>query len=253
MAAWSLVPMPMVQVTDRYVDCDAVTGAQFAGAPQFASTDQITLLEEEKVQAYFGAGYLWATPERSEPQVVTTEYENEPIKGLPGFLPKDESILWQGSPDWQIDGARRVSHATGHRLVRDCRDGCALLPAAPGRWAPLSRWASPRSGSAFSRFLAWAQARSTVYTLTQKRLVMRFGVALPKCVNLPLAQIVSADVKPASAGHCDVALRVAGRFPLGWLQMWPHVRPWKINDPQPMLRAIPESAIPLLSEDAGQG
>ena len=64
-----LVPMMMVQVTDRYVDCDAVTGAQIAGAPQLASTEQITLLEEEKVQAYFGAGYLWATPERAEPKL----------------------------------------------------------------------------------------------------------------------------------------------------------------------------------------
>lgn len=64
-----LVPMMMVQVTDRYVDCDAVTGAQIAGAPQLASAEQITLLEEEKVQAYFGAGYLWATPERAEPKL----------------------------------------------------------------------------------------------------------------------------------------------------------------------------------------
>ena len=64
-----LVPMMMVQVTDRYVDCDAVTGAQIAGAPQLASTEQITLLEEEKIQAYFGAGYLWATPERAEPKL----------------------------------------------------------------------------------------------------------------------------------------------------------------------------------------
>jgi photosynthetic reaction center H subunit len=31
--------------------------------------DQITLLEEEKVQAYFGAGYLWATKARSEPLI----------------------------------------------------------------------------------------------------------------------------------------------------------------------------------------
>jgi photosynthetic reaction center H subunit len=64
-----LVPMPMVRITERYVDCDAVTGAQIGGAPQLASPDQITLLEEEKVQAYFGAGYLWATPERAEPKL----------------------------------------------------------------------------------------------------------------------------------------------------------------------------------------
>ncbi len=61
------VPMPMVRISRREVNCDAVTAAQFAGCPQLASAEQITLLEEEKVSAYFGAGYLWATPERSEP------------------------------------------------------------------------------------------------------------------------------------------------------------------------------------------
>jgi photosynthetic reaction center H subunit len=59
--------MAMAQVSRRAVKVDAVTGAQFAGAPKLKNPDQITLLEEEKVIAYFGAGYLWATPQRSEP------------------------------------------------------------------------------------------------------------------------------------------------------------------------------------------
>jgi hypothetical protein len=178
---------------------------------------------------------------------VTTEYENEPVKGLPGFLPKDESIQWQGSPDWQ-SMARGVFHT---RLVAGWFVIVAMgafVAGGTGLLGAVITLLVAALGLGLLAFLAWAQARSTVYTLTQKRLVMRFGVALPKCVNLPLAQIVSADVKPAGAGHSDVALRVAGRFPLGWLQMWPHVRPWKINDPQPMLRAIPASVIPLLSD-----
>lgn len=63
----AIVPMAMAEVSRRRVHIDAVTAAQFAGAPGLASPDQITLLEEEKVQAYFGAGYLWATAARSEP------------------------------------------------------------------------------------------------------------------------------------------------------------------------------------------
>jgi photosynthetic reaction center H subunit len=61
------LPMTMAQVKTREVYVDAVNAAQFSGSPQLKSPDQITLLEEEKVTAYFGAGYLWATPERSEP------------------------------------------------------------------------------------------------------------------------------------------------------------------------------------------
>lgn len=65
----ALLPMPMARVNKRFVNTDSITAAQFAGSPALASMDQITLLEEEKVQAYFGAGYLWATPARSEPLI----------------------------------------------------------------------------------------------------------------------------------------------------------------------------------------
>lgn len=65
----ALLPMPMARVTARFVNTDSITAAQFGGSPVLASMDQITLLEEEKVQAYFGAGYLWATPARSEPLI----------------------------------------------------------------------------------------------------------------------------------------------------------------------------------------
>ncbi len=64
-----LLPFVMTRVHGRpsRVTTDAVTAAQFAGAPRTASMGQITFLEEEKIQAYFGAGYLYATPARSEP------------------------------------------------------------------------------------------------------------------------------------------------------------------------------------------
>lgn len=61
------LPMAMARISRRGVNTDAVKASQFAGCPQLQSSQQITLLEEEKVQAYFGAGYLWATPGRSEP------------------------------------------------------------------------------------------------------------------------------------------------------------------------------------------
>jgi photosynthetic reaction center H subunit len=63
-----LVPMTMcvVQKAQKRVRLDAVLGSQVAGAPVLANPDQVTLLEEEKIVGYFGAGYLYATPERSE-------------------------------------------------------------------------------------------------------------------------------------------------------------------------------------------
>jgi photosynthetic reaction center H subunit len=63
------LPITMARVKQHEVVTDAVTAAQFSGCPQLKSADQITLLEEEKVQAYFGAGYLWATEDRAEPLI----------------------------------------------------------------------------------------------------------------------------------------------------------------------------------------
>lgn len=175
------------------------------------------------------------------------EHEIEPVKGLPGDLPKDEAIVWQGSPAWQ-GLARGVFHT---RLVAVWFAFVAMLAFVAGGTGLLGAMVTlgvAVLGLGLLVGLAWLQARSTVYTLTNKRIVMRFGMALPKCVNLPLALVESADLKPAGIGHADVALKMHGRFPLGWLQMWPHVRPWKVGTPQPMLRAVPEALVPLLAD-----
>ncbi len=64
-----LAPMTMaiIQKGKKRVLIQAVLGAQIANAPVLANPEQITLLEEEKIVAYFGAGYLYATPRRAEP------------------------------------------------------------------------------------------------------------------------------------------------------------------------------------------
>jgi hypothetical protein len=178
---------------------------------------------------------------------VTIEYEIEPIKGLPGNLPPGESIIWQGEPDWQTL-ARGVFHT---RLVAGWFVIVAMGAFVAGGTGPLGAAITlvvAALGLGLLALLARAQAKSTVYTLTNKRLVMRFGVALPKCVNLPLQLIASADLKPVGADKADIALKTHGRFPLGWLQMWPHVRPWKVAQPQPMLRAVPMSFVPVLAK-----
>ncbi len=99
-------------------------------------------------------------------------------------------------------------------LGRTGASGLANLPCAGGEWyfAALVGWAGFRSwwetgllakAAAAGRFvvipallsvallglLAWLAARSTVYTLTQQRLVMRFGVVSANDVQLPFTVI----------------------------------------------------------------
>ena len=65
----ALAPMMMAKVDKRRrrVVIDALRASQFAGVPRLAAPDRITLYEEERVQAYFGGGYLYATRARQEP------------------------------------------------------------------------------------------------------------------------------------------------------------------------------------------
>lgn len=178
---------------------------------------------------------------------MTMEYEIEPIRGLPGNLPKGEIVVWQGSPNWQ-SFARAVFHT---RLVIAwfvIVASLAFVGGGTGLVGALTTLAVAVLGLGVLGLLAWTGARATIYTLTNRRLVMRFGAAVPKAVNLPLSKIGSADVRSLGGGFVDIVLSPTERFPLGWLQTWPHVRPWKVADPQPMLRAVSESFVPILSE-----
>lgn len=51
------------------VTVQAIKGEQFAKIPSIASKDQITENEVERIQAYFGGGYMYADKKRAEPLV----------------------------------------------------------------------------------------------------------------------------------------------------------------------------------------
>ena len=63
-----LLPVNFSRITRRQVTVNSILGKQFAQVPGTKHADQVTLLEEEKVMAYYGGGTLYATPARQEPQ-----------------------------------------------------------------------------------------------------------------------------------------------------------------------------------------
>ena len=167
------------------------------------------------------------------------EHDIEPIRGLPGDLPPGEAILWQGAPDARVFarsalGARWVGGyfalLVGWAMVGGTPLG-ALLTAGFGVLA---------LGLIYG--FAFMVARSTVYTITNRRVVLRIGVALSKCINLPLVKLAGADLRNLGAGYGDIALTLQGSSMLGYAMLWPHARPFRLAAPQPMLRALPDAA-----------
>lgn len=62
----ALVKRPMTRKAGE-VHVTSIYASQFASVPSIANPDQITLLEEDKIQGYYAGGTLYASPERSEP------------------------------------------------------------------------------------------------------------------------------------------------------------------------------------------
>lgn len=58
--------LPIIEDKPKFVEIDAITAAQFENVPAIEAPGIITRYEEDRIQAYFGGGYLYATPERSE-------------------------------------------------------------------------------------------------------------------------------------------------------------------------------------------
>jgi hypothetical protein len=174
----------------------------------------------------------------------TDDHAVEPIPGLPERPPAGETILWQGRPDWWTT-ARRVLHvdivaawfaaiflwrlASG---VMDGRSFAALLSTL------LPMLALALVAIALLLGLARAISATTIYTITSRRVVLRFGMALPVTFNLPFSAIQSAAVRVLGGGHGEISLALMPGQRLAYLVLWPHVRPWRLKSPQPMLRAI---------------
>jgi hypothetical protein len=181
--------------------------------------------------------------------VSSHEHEHEPVPGLPEELPAGERMLWQGAPSWRAL-ARRALHVrkvaayfvllAGWHVVEVMSDGTGLIEAVRG-----ATWLVVLGAAAIGVLmaLAWALARSTLYTVTSRRVVMRFGVALPMSVNLPLKLVEAVDLRRHDDGTADLPLTLQPGSRVGYLLTWPHVQPWHLFRVRPMLRGLADGEV----------
>jgi Bacterial PH domain len=172
------------------------------------------------------------------------DFAVEPQRGLPAALPAGERLLWQGAPDWRTLAlhAYRVRALAGYgiaviaaRAILRVISGTSVTETLQALSMPVVLLAL---GLGLLCGIAWLAARTTVYTLTDRRVVIRQGIALPVTINLPLSLVDGAASVARGKGTGDVALQLAAGERVSYALMWPHVRPWHWRQPQPMLRAI---------------
>ena len=186
------------------------------------------------------------------------DFKFEPVRGLPEALPKDEHIIWQGSPNplrlakdalglnWVIGYFVVLAAA---RVIVSTVD--MSLTAAMALGIPFLL-----AGALTALILigvATVQARSTVYTLTNKRVCMRIGAALTMTLNLPYVCIGNAQAAVRKSGLGTITFELIGDTRLSYLMTWPHVRPWHMRRTQPAFRSIANAAhVAQLFADAAE-
>lgn len=181
----------------------------------------------------------------------------EPIRGLPELPPEGERILWQGAPDPRTLAvqALNVGWVAGYfallaawrGVVVGLDHGVALGLKATVPFVLMGLVACAILGA-----IAFVLARTTVYTLTTRRVAMRIGAALTVTLNLPFTCVMAADLALNRNGTGTIALDLTPGTKLSYLVCWPHVRPWRIANTQPALRCIPdaERVAALLADSA---
>jgi hypothetical protein len=176
------------------------------------------------------------------------DFDFEPIRGLPALLPAGEKLLWQGSPEWKS----LAIHAYHVRKI-------AIYFLLLVLWRIGVGMSSGHTASAIATsclvlgglgciaigvlaLLAYCNARSTVYSITSRRVLLRHGIAVPLTMNVPYTLVDNAALKNFSDGTGDIALALSRRDRVGYLITWPHVRPGRFARPEPSFRALTDAA-----------
>lgn len=182
-----------------------------------------------------------------KPHDEMPEHEFEAELGLPAPLPRGERMLWQGSPDWRLM-AREAMHVRALSIyfgVLLAWRGATVLSHGGTAVAVAEAvlWLLPLALSALGllALLAWLASRTSVYTITDKRVVMRIGIVLSITFNLPHSKIDAARLRANADGSGDLSLLLDAADRIAYMHLWPHARPWHLKRTEPMLRALPDA------------
>jgi hypothetical protein len=165
------------------------------------------------------------------------------IRGIAIPLPAGEQVRWQGAPV-----ARSLARFTFQQRK------VALYVLVMLAWwsfnaiGDLTPDAMLRQGVlllglaivpiAVTEVLARLVAGSTVYAITDRRVVMKVGFVFPMTLNIPHRVIASGGIRRNADGTGQLAMPLIAGERLAYVALWPHCRPFEITRPVPVLRGL---------------
>jgi putative photosynthetic complex assembly protein len=173
------------------------------------------------------------------------EHDYEPVPGLPQELPRDERILWQGRPT-----ASGLAKGTFHvravavyflillafSMVSRIAEGGLAIWAAMSDSLGLMILAAVALGllAGYARLVA----KTSLISITTKRIIVRTGIAVPVTINLPFSRVDSVDLRVRQDGNGDISVLMERGSRASYALLWPFVRPFRVLRVQPVLRGV---------------
>ena len=158
-------------------------------------------------------------------------------------IPVGEMIRWCGRPNWKSLGY----HAFGVKYLTVYLILSALYAVSqtnsPFRFGAFTVQYLPyiMSGifaSIILFVLAYLAARHTCYVITEKRVVIRTGIALVFLLNVPFKNVVSIDLQRLANGSGNLSFKAQSKKRIPYLSCWPSVRSGSLLQPVPAFRSI---------------
>jgi membrane protein YdbS with pleckstrin-like domain len=158
------------------------------------------------------------------------DFAVEPVPGLPKRLPEGEAMLWQGSPDWRAFAVNAfhlrkigvyLGILVGWQVLTAVYDGRTMAETV-SRGVLFTALAVVALGIVAGA--AWLYAKSCLYTITSRRLVIRHGAALPVTVNIPYALVDGVDLQPLANGRGNIAVTLKRGERASLVALWPSSR-----------------------------
>lgn len=173
---------------------------------------------------------------------------DEPVLGLPQHLPEGERIVWQG----RASGKTLAIHAFHVRSVAIYFMVIVATRIAFGLFQGQSSADFVRIAGMTTilgvgavmilSLLAWSMARRSCFTVTNKRIVVRHGVAIRKYINIPFGDVKAVNLRQHPSGDGDIALETIAGKRIPYFHLWPFARPLRLTNTVPLIRAIPDAA-----------
>ena len=167
----------------------------------------------------------------------------EAPKNILDAIPNGESILWKGRPSlwgfsYNLFGLKWITlYLSILSIVSVARFFASdFYTAFYVDFLPF--FLSGIFASIILIGLAATQTYSTVYIITENRVIIKTGAALSFLISMPFKKIKEVNLQKRGASIGTISFELLSEKRVPYISCWPSVRPWKFKRTQPAFSCI---------------